>query len=338
MKQSVGIGRRQFVASLIAVATASPLGKMVSAGSEKLHARQGVSVTETEQNLRRHVQELAGTIGERNVFQPKALRAARDYIEEVWRNQGYTVARQEYEANGVGCANLEVAMLGASRPDEILLLGAHYDSVRGSPGANDNGSGVAALLEIARLFTDAQPAMTVRLVAFVNEEPPFFGTSRQGSAVYAKAAKGRGDDIKLMMALETIGCYRDEPGSQRYPPFFRYFYPDRGNFLALISDFGSLPVVRHVASVFRAHSDFPIEYAGVFRWIPGVTWSDHLPFWRRGYRALMATDTAFHRYPYYHTPEDTPDKLNYPMFGRATEALYMCASAIAGEGIDEFER
>lgn len=307
------------------------------AASKKQLGRRRISLSEIQQNLRLHVQELAGTIGERNVFRPRALHAARDYIEEIWRNQGYSVTLQEYEAYGVRCANLEVTILGASRPSEILLLGAHYDSVRGSPGANDNGSGVAALLEIARLLTHTRPETTVRLVAFVNEEPPFFGTSRQGSAIYAKAAKGRGDDIRLMMALETIGYYRDEPGTQSYPPFFRYFYPDRGDFLALISDFESLPVIRHVASVFRAHSDFPVEYAGVFRWVPGVTWSDHLPFWRRGYRAMMATDTAFHRYPHYHTSDDTPDKLNYPMFARATEALYGCASAIANEGIDGFE-
>ena len=332
------IDRRQFLASLIAMAAAYSLARTASAVTDQPARPQGVDVTETDQNVRSHVRELAGTIGERNVFRPKMLDVAREYIEGVWRDQGYTVSRQEYEAKGVICANLEANILGASRPDEILLLGAHYDSVLGSPGANDNGSGVAALLEIARLFAAATPAMTVRFVAFVNEEPPFFATSQQGSAVYAKAAKERGDDIKLMMALETIGYYRDEPGSQRYPPFFRYYYPDRGNFLALISDFRSVSMVREVARVFRAHSDVPVEYAGLFRWIRGVDWSDHRPFWHQGYRALMATDTAFHRYPYYHTPNDTPDKLNYPMLAKATEGLFNCSAALATEGLEGIDR
>jgi Zn-dependent M28 family amino/carboxypeptidase len=283
--------------------------------------------------LQSHVETLAGTIGERNVYRPKALAAARDYIEATWRGQGYQVSAQEYQVDGVTCANLEAGRAGAGRSDEILLLGAHYDSVRGCPGANDNGSGVAALLEIARCFADIAPALTVRFVAFVNEEPPFFMTRRQGSAVYAKAARARGDDIRLMASLETMGCYSDAPGSQRYPPLFRYFYPDRGDFIGLVSDLRSRRAMRHVAKVFRAHSDFPMQHTAAFRWIPGIAWSDHLPFWRQGYRALMVTDTAFHRYQYYHTPQDTPDKLTYPAFGQATLALCHCFAALAREGV-----
>lgn len=229
-----------------------------------------------EERIREHVVTLAETIGERNVFRPAALAAARDYIEAVFAEQGYRVSHQTYEAGGVLCANLEATRPGGAKREQILLLGAHYDSVSGSPGANDNGSGVAALLEIAALFADASPKLTVRFVAFVNEEPPFFMTRHQGSAIYAKAARQRGDSIRLMVSLETLGCYLDAPGSQRYPPLFRWFYPDRGNFLALISDFRSLPAVRHMARLFRAHSDFPLEYAGLFRWFPGVAWSDHL--------------------------------------------------------------
>ncbi len=168
------------------------------------------------------------------------------------------------------------------------------------------------------------PAITVRFVAFVNEEPPSFFTGQQGSAVYAKAARGRGDDIRLMVSLETIGCYFDEPGSQRYPPLFRYFFPDRGNFLGLVSDFRSGRALRRMARTFRRHSEFPLEHVATFRWVPGVAWSDHLSFWRCGYRALMVTDTAFYRYRYYHTPEDTPDKVAYPRSGARPKA---CAAA-----------
>jgi Zn-dependent M28 family amino/carboxypeptidase len=294
----------------------------VSASSGDLAAR-----------LRAHVETLAGTIGERNVFRPQALTAARDYIEATWRAQGYEVGAQEYEARGVVCANLEVSRTGTSRAGEIILLGAHYDSVRACPGANDNGSGVAALLEIARRFAALTPALTVRFVAFVNEEPPFFMTRRQGSAVYAKAARARADDIRLMVSLETLGYYSDAPGSQRYPPLFRYFYPDRGNFLGLVSDLRSRGVMRQVADAVRAHAEFPLEHTATLRWVPGIAWSDHLPFWRQGYRALMATDTAFYRYRYYHTAQDTPDKLAYPAFARATEALGNCFAALAERGL-----
>jgi Zn-dependent M28 family amino/carboxypeptidase len=286
-----------------------------------------------EHRIREHVVTLAGTIGERNVFRPKALAAARDYIETVLTQQGYRVARQAYEVHDVACANLQAILPGGAKRKQVLLLGAHYDSIAGSPGADDNASGVAALLEIAGLLAATSPALTIHLVAFVNEEPPFFMTPYQGSVVYAKAARERDDDIRLMVSLEMLGCYFETPGSQRYPPLFRWFYPDRGDFLALISDIRSLPAARHMARVFRAHSDFPLEYAGLFRWFPGVAWSDHLSFWREGYRAVMATDTAFHRYRYYHTAEDTPDKVNMPKLAEATVALYRCCSAMAEEGL-----
>jgi Zn-dependent M28 family amino/carboxypeptidase len=285
-----------------------------------------------EDRIREHVVALAGTIGERNIFRPKALAAARDYIEAVLTQQGYRVERQTYEVHGIGCANLEATLTGRTKRERVLLLGAHYDSVAGSPGADDNASGVAALLEIAALFAGTTPSLTVRFVAFVNEEPPFFMTQRQGSAIYAKAARKRGDDIRLMVSLEMLGCYFDTPGSQHYPPLLRWFYPDRGNFLALISDFGSLPAARHMARVFRAHSDFPLEYAGLFRWFPGVAWSDHLSFWRQGYPAVMATDTVFHRYSCYHTAGDTLDKVNMPKLAEATVALYRCCAAMAEDG------
>ena len=280
-----------------------------------------------------HVRRLGAEIGERNVFRPQALAAAADFIEETWTAQGYRVARQAYQAAGVRCANLEVARVGLSRPDEILLLGAHYDSVMGCPGANDNGSGVAALLELSRLFADVAPAISVRFVAFVNEEPPFFQTPDQGSRVYAEAARARGDDIRLMVALETIGCYSDRPGSQRYPAPFGLFYPEAGNFLGFVADFRARRLMRAMAGIFRANSDFPLEHVATFRFVPGIGWSDHEPFWRHGYRAFMVTDTAPYRYPHYHAPSDTPDKLAYAEFGRATEGLWRTFRTLATEGV-----
>lgn len=283
-----------------------------------------------EVRLRAHVERLAGDIGERNIFRPRALDAAADYIAGEWRAQGYAVRRQAYEVSGIRCANLEAARPAAAATKAVLLVGAHYDSISGSPGANDNASGVAALLEISRLFAAVAPAVTVRFVAFVNEEPPFFMTPRQGSAVYARAARENGDDIRLMVALETIGFYRHEPRTQRYPPLFRYFFPDRADFVGLVSDFASRRPMRRLARAFRAASDFPLEHVATFRFIPGVAWSDHLSFWRQGYRAVMVTDTALYRYPHYHGAADTPDKLAYPEFGRVTAGLFGAFAAVAG--------
>lgn len=274
---------------------------------------------------------LAEAIGERNVFRPRALSEAAEYIDQQWSDMGYEVTPQTYEVQGVRCSNLEIASVGARQPEQILLIGAHYDSVFGSPGANDNGSGVAAMLEIARQFTNLDLDRTVRFVAFVNEEPPFFLSGEMGSLVYARAARERGDDIRLMVSLETIGCYSERPGSQQYPPFFRYFYPDRGNFVGFVSNFRSRPMLSRFVTAFRQQSEFPAEAAATFSWVPGVAWSDHRSFWRTGYRALMVTDTAFYRYPHYHAPTDTADKLNYSALAAVTDGLGRAAMTLACE-------
>lgn len=278
-----------------------------------------------EEALKGHVYKLALDIGERNVFRPEALHQSEEYIRQTWIEQGYEVLEQAYTLQGVHSVNLEINKRGTTRPDEIILIGAHYDSVIGSPGANDNGSGVAAMLEISRLLRDVELQRSVRFVAFVNEEPPFFFTREQGSRIYAKAIRKRGDDVRLMLSLETMGYFREEPGSQNYPPFFRYFYPDKGNFIALVSNFRSRKAMQQLADAFRAESDFPLEHVATFSAIPGVGWSDHLSFWMNSYRALMVTDTAFYRYSYYHTAEDSAEKLNYPEFAEVTDGL---ASAI----------
>lgn len=278
---------------------------------------------------RKHIQALAGQIGERHVLRPAALSDAADYITAAWRDQGYAVVAQIYDVSGIACANLEAIRHGTTQADRILLIGAHYDTVPGSPGANDNASGVAALLELSRLFAQVTPALTVRFVAFVNEEPPFFMTERQGSKIYATAARGRGDDIRVMLSLETVGYYSDLPGSQHYPPLFRLFYPSRGDFLAFVSNFRSLAVTRQLARSFSRQSDAPLEYAAAPSFIPGVSWSDHRSFWKCGYRAFMVTDTAFYRYPFYHSPEDTPDKLCYPALARNIQGLYLALADFA---------
>lgn len=152
-----------------------------------------------------------------------------------------------------------------------------------------------------------------------------------GSHVYASAARRRGDDIRLMIALETIGYHRDEPGSQHYPPLFGFFYPGRGNFIAFVSNLRSRRLLRRTVELFRAHSDFPAEHLATPALVPGASWSDHRSFWKQGYRALMVSDTAFYRYPHYHSPADTPDKLNYDALARVAAGLFKAVTALAAE-------
>jgi Zn-dependent M28 family amino/carboxypeptidase len=281
------------------------------------------------ERLRHHVSVLAGEIGERNIHRSAALHAAADYIRREWKAQGYVVTSHRYAVGAVQSENLEVTVRGKARPDEIILIGAHYDTVPGSPGANDNASGVAALLEISRDFVGLEPARTVRFVAFVNEEAPFFASGQMGSMVYAKAARARGDDIRLMASLEMLGFYSDQPRSQSYPPLLGFFYPDRGNFVAFVSNLRSRKRLQEIVQTFRAHSDFPAESLAGFESVPGLAWSDQLSFWRQGYPAVMVTDTAFYRYAYYHTAFDTPDRLVYASMARVVAGLRLTVAVLS---------
>jgi Zn-dependent M28 family amino/carboxypeptidase len=279
--------------------------------------------------IERHVWTLAGEIGERNVFVPRALDSARDYIVREWRAQGLEPRLQSYLARGVDSSNVEVVLNGASSGSQSIVVGAHYDSVLGSPGADDNASAVAALIELSRALAASACARTVRIVAFVNEEPPFFFWGKMGSQIYARATRQRGEDIRLMLSLEMLGYYRDGPRTQRYPPLFRWFYPNRGDFIGFVSNLRSRRSLGRVYRAFRNHCDFPAQRAAVPSWIPGVGWSDHLSFWQQGYPALMVTDTAFYRNPYYHTAEDTPEKLDYPRLTRVANGLAQAVRELA---------
>jgi hypothetical protein len=265
------------------------------------------------EELRASVQKLAGEIGERNMWHYSQLNAAVDFIENAFSRAGLRTRRDTYEMQRQACHNIEAEIAGA-RP-EILLIGAHYDSVFGSPGANDNGTGVAATLALAQRFAGRKPEHTLRFVAFVNEEPPYFLSDEMGSFIYAGRCKARGDKISGMISLETIGYFSDAPHSQTYPsPGLGIFYPKVGNFIGFVSNVQSRALLRRVVALFRKHAKIPSEGAALPAFIPGVSWSDQWSFWRYGYPGIMVTDTAPFRYPHYHSSSDTPDKLDYDRF------------------------
>jgi hypothetical protein len=265
------------------------------------------------EELRADVQKLAGEIGERNMWRYPQLNAATDFIEASFSRAGLHPRRESYEVRGQACHNIEVEIAG-TRP-EILLIGAHYDSVFGSPGANDNGSGVAATLALARRFAGRKTQHTLRFVAFVNEEPPYFLSGEMGSLVYARRCKERSNKISAMISLETIGYFSDAPNSQTYPsPGLGIVYPKVGNFIGFVSNVHSRALLRRVIALFRQHAKIPSEGAALPWFVPGVSWSDQWSFWKHGYPGIMVTDTAPFRYPYYHSANDTPDKLDYDRF------------------------
>jgi Zn-dependent M28 family amino/carboxypeptidase len=277
-----------------------------------------------------HIRTIAGTIGERNLWRYAALVQAADYIAGALRLSRYEPVRQSYEVSRLPISNIEATVRGSSNAAEIVVLGAHYDTVNGCPGANDNATGVAALLELARRFASRPHRRTIRFVAFVNEEPPFFRTARMGSVVYVNAAKARGDHIVGMLALETMGYYSQASGSQRYPAPVAPFYPSAGNFVAFVSNVGSGWLLLKARRAFKQRTTFPLRAAALPDAIPGVGWSDHWSFWQAGYPAMMVTDTAPFRYPWYHTAEDTPDKVSIEALAAIVAGLERVVSVLAG--------
>ena len=284
---------------------------------------------EARARLEADVRHLATAIGERNVPNPRGLEAAAAYIEKTLADLGYRVESQVYGSGGVAVRNVEASLPGTL--DEIVLVGAHYDSVHGTVGANDNASGIAAMLEIARRLAGRPLARTLRFVAFVNEEPPYFNVGEMGSQFYARAAAARGDRIVAMLSLETLGYYSEQPGSQHYPFPFGLLYPDRGDFVAFVGNIGSGALVRRAIGTFRDSVAFPSQGVAAPSFVPGVFWSDHASFWPHGVPAIMVTDTAVFRYPHYHTRDDVPDRLDYARLARVVAGLTRVSEALAAE-------
>ena len=279
--------------------------------------------------LEAHVRVLAHDIGVRSDETYANVQRAAAYIERTLRGLGYEVVSQEFSADDREYRNLEATLRGTSRPQEVVVLGAHYDTAEQAPGADDNASGVAGVLELAQVFAQERQSRTVRFVFFPTEEPPSFPTADMGSRHYATAARERNDQIVAMLSIESIGYYDTEKGSQRYPFPLNLAYPDVGDFIGFVSNLRSRSLLHRAIAAFRAHATLPTQGAAAPSWVPGVWWSDHWSFWREGYHAIMITDTAPYRNPFYHTPQDTPDRLDYDRMARVVHGLTHVVRALA---------
>jgi Zn-dependent M28 family amino/carboxypeptidase len=270
------------------------------------------------ENLKKHVAGVASE--EHNIRHPEALERSARYIETTLKGLGYAVFRQEFETEGVKVRNLEVRRGAGKR---VVVIGAHYDSAQDAVGADDNGSGVAALIELARVLKTVQPAegLEVRLVFYVNEELPWFGTDDMGSFVHSMGLVREGREVVAMLSLETIGWYSENFDSQRYPFPFSLFYPSKGNFVGFVANLRSRSLMHRVVGTFRRAVVFPSEGVAAPESIPGIGWSDQWAYWKFGWPALMVTDTAVFRYPHYHTLRDTPDKISYDRLARVVKGL-----------------
>ena len=270
------------------------------------------------ENLKRHVVAVASE--EHNFAHPEALERSARYIENTLSGLGYAVSRDEFDTEDIKVRNLEVSRGSGAR---LIVIGAHYDSAQGAVGADDNGSGVAALLELARFLTTVQLAegVEVQLVFYVNEELPWFSTGKMGSYVHAQGLAREGREVAAMLSLETIGWYSDAPNTQRYPFPFSLFYPSTGNFIAFVANLRSRNLLHRVIGSFRRDAAFPSEGGAAPESIPGISWSDQWAYWQFGWPAVMVTDTAPFRYPHYHTLRDTPDKVDYDRLARVVKGL-----------------
>lgn len=256
----------------------------------------------------------------RDGFHPENLAQAAEWIRGEMEAADARVSEQPFEALGRPFRNV-LARLGPGE-GERLVIGAHYDAFGEGPAADDNASGVAALLELARLMAGAPPPIPVELAAYAPEEPPFFRTGGMGSAVHAASLRSAGVKVRLMISLEMLGCFCDEPGSQRFPlPGMGLAYPHAGNFIAVVGRLGQRRAVRRLREAMRAAGTIPVESISAPVSLPGVDFSDHLSFWNEGYEAVMLTDTAFYRNPRYHTFGDTPDTLDYRRLAAAVDAI-----------------
>lgn len=284
--------------------------------------------------LHRHVDLLAGVIGPRHMGRPSTLDAAVAYVERELGRHGETVERQAYPVAGQQAINLMLERRGTREPDEVLLLGAHYDTVPETPGADDNASAVAALIEAASLLHGRALRRTVRFVAFANEEPPHFYTQTMGSQVYAAQCKARREKLVGLICLEMIGFFRTDADSQSYPAqlptFVRPLLRSRGDFIGMVGNLRSKRLLWDASRGFKRAVDFPLIAVPLPQSIHEIRLSDHGPFWDEGFPGVMVTDTSFFRNPHYHLPSDTAETLDYARLSRVTRGIVGAVTHAAG--------
>ncbi|MCG3180645.1 MAG: Bacterial leucyl aminopeptidase [Phycisphaerae bacterium] len=303
------------------------------------------SQTLTRDRLKADVAHLAGDIGDRNLWRPDKMSEAASWIETRFLAAGYTPRRQEFPVNLPECrygalkdvtaCNVEAELTGGRLKDEILIVGAHYDtrqrSEQSNPGADDNASGIAGTIELARLLRGRQVSRTIRFVAWANEEWPFFATDNMGSYAYAKRCRQRGEKVVGMISLEMIGCFSDAPGSQHYPFPFALRYPSTADFIGFVGNHGSRRFIRDAIRSFRQHAQFPSQGGAPPIFLaPDITRSDQWGFWEMGYPGFMLTDTSNFRSRRYHTSADTPDTLDYGRMARVVTGMADVLADLAG--------
>ncbi|WP_242340685.1 MULTISPECIES: M28 family peptidase [unclassified Anaeromyxobacter] len=278
--------------------------------------------------LRADVEALASRFQPRSAAHPGNLARAGAFLAEAFRTAGAEVEEQTYPAFRSTYRNV-LARFGPDTPERIIV-GAHYDAEGDDPGADDDASGVAGLLELARMLAQSPPPIRVELAAYTLEEPPGFATDSMGSVVHARSLKESEVRVRLMMSLEMIGAFSDAPGSQSVPVGMkRSAYPTTGNFIAVVGRSGHAGMVAEIAAAMRYASSVPVETLVASRDTPGVDLADHRSFWDLDYPAVMVTDTAFFRNPRYHTPEDTPDTLDYRRMSEVVEGVHCVVQAVA---------
>jgi Zn-dependent M28 family amino/carboxypeptidase len=300
--------------------------------SSSVHPFREDTFTDIEvKRLYGHVENLSVRIGSRSFYEYDRLTQAENYIKGTLENMGFAYSLQSYEYKGKTFKNIIVTLSGQANDDGSVIIGAHYDTVFGTPGADDNASAVAVLLEICRLLQGHKPLRTLRFVFFTLEEPPLFRSRHQGSYVYASHLKKKNETVHAMLCLEMVGYYNDKAGGQAFPvPGMSLLYPSTPNFISIVGNLQSRALVEKIRDSIKRGSTIDVEGIATIPYVPGVDFSDHRSFWKMGYPAVMITDTAFYRNPNYHRETDTIDTLDFVKMASLLKGLVRASVDLAG--------
>lgn len=281
-------------------------------------------------NLKKHVYTIVEKFDDRVYSNIEMLNATAKYIYDEFSKYSDDVSYQTYQLKEFidkevfEYKNVIANFRGTEGcKDELIIIGAHYDTFGGHAGANDNTSAVAGLLELARVLKEHPPKCNVQIVSYTLEEPPAFGTEKMGSFIHAKRLKEEKIKVKVAIVLDMIGFYSNEPNSQMYPvPLMNLYYPNKANFISVVGNFSNILEVREAKNILKSTSNLPVYSINAPAFISGIDFSDHRNYWKFGYPALMISDTAFYRSNNYHTRHDTPDTLDYEKMAKVIEGVF----------------